>query len=519
VAGEDRFIVLNALETLCDQGLLRTVEGPAGDRYAMLETVREFALARLNESGEAATVRDAHAAHFLALTEEADAALRGPDQLVWLRRLEADRPNLRSALDWLCARGEAELAWRLAGTLWLYWQLQGDFREARQWLQKALALPGAPRSAAWAKAQTVLGYLTYSLDDFALARTLLTEALAVWRQLGDRRGHPQCLGERAAGDLNEGDLERARQLSGEALTIYRALADDFGILYALHSLGVISLLAGDYARARVELEESIRTAVATGSPPTLGFRALGWLAVAEGDARRAAALWEERMTCARENGHQRAMATLLDDLGWLAARQQDWRWAAGCFAEELIIASTIGDEWDIARSLTGLATVSAEAGQPAAAACLFGAAEAAGGVANVLDDLFNPLRTPYECAVAASRQALGEVAYAAAWREGRYLPRQEAMTRALAVAEGLAAATVSGAPLALAGRAAERDPLSRREMEILRLLVRRLTDREIASTLFLSPRTVESHVARILDKLGVENRRAAVATAARLGLV
>ena len=517
VAGEETPLVLERLGALRDQALLRSVESAdQRSRFTMLETIREYALARLDERGEAAAARDAHAAHFLALAEEAEAHVRGPEQVSWLGRLVVEYPNLRAAMGWLRERGDAERSVRLAGALFLFWQMRNDFAEGRQWLADALTVPGATRSAAWAKAQTALGYMTTQENDLPRARAMLTDALRVWRELGDRLGAATTQDELAVVALNEGNLQQARALGEEALATYRAFGDDFRRVYALHGLGVVSLLAGDYRRARAELEESLRLATALRVPVSrLATRALGWLSLAEGDARSAASLWEERLAWAREVGHEQAMCTYLDDLGWLRVRQEDLKTAAGLFAEELALAAKLGDPWHEARGLAGLAVVGANGGQVARAAWLFGAAEAMAIDAYLDDDLFNPVRAPYERARETVRRGLGDVRFAEAWGEGRALPPRQAIARALAEA------TSPDAPPERreASWQGAYDRLTPRETEVLRLLARRLTDKEIAAALYISPRTVGTHLARILEKLGVKNRREAGAVAARLGLV
>jgi DNA-binding CsgD family transcriptional regulator/tetratricopeptide (TPR) repeat protein len=513
VAGGDRFHVLKGIEALCEQSLLRTVQGADGeDRYTMLETVHEYALARLDESGEATPVRDAHAAHFLALAEAGEFGLRGPDEATWNARLEAEYPNLRAALEWSCQRGNAEQAWRLAGALFHFWSIRNDFAEGQRRLTEALSLPGPMRTAAWAKALTALGYMTHNRSDFPRARALLEEALAVWRELGDQRGIAMALAHTASLDWNEGNLDRARDQGEEALTTYRRLGDRFDVSTALQILGAISLLSGDYPRARAELEEGLQLLQGLDSAVKGALAStLGWLSLAEGDERRAAALWEEQLASCRKRGHELAIAVCQDALGWLALRQGNHKRAASCFAEELALGAKLGVAYEWARGLLGLAIVSVETGQAARAAWLFGAAETAASGKEVIDnDPQHPIREPYDRAVTATQQALGEAAFTAAWRAGRDVPRQQAVPRALTdvAAEGLA---VVGA--------ATYDRLTRRETEVLRLLVQRWTDNEIADTLCISSRTASHHVARIFSKLGVGNRREARAVAARLGFV
>jgi predicted ATPase/DNA-binding CsgD family transcriptional regulator len=520
VAGGETHDVLPGLEALRDQGLLRVVDGAGAgdDRYTMLETVREYALARLQERGEAAAARDAHAAHFLALAEAGESSLRGSDQPVWMSRLHVEYPNLRAALNWHCERGDAERALRLAGALFHFWQMRNDFKEGRQRLEQALALPVAKRTAAWAKAQTALGYMLVNCYVPVRAQAVLEEVLAVWRELGDRRGIAMALVELVGVDLEGGNPDRARARGEEALAIYRALGDDFGMWAALMALNQVSFRCGDYAKARAEIQEALQ--VAAGAFPELRanlLRNLAWLNVAENDEQRAAAIWEERLAYYRGAGAEGSLAGTLDDLGWLALRQENHRHAKTCFAEELELGTKHEDDWEIARGLVGLAVANANSGRFTRAAWLFGATEAAASGIDILDsDFIYSIRAPYEDAVAKARRELGEVAFAAAWREGRELPRRQAITRALAEAGWNKGASASDET---AGDQVMPEHLTRRETEVLWLLVKRQTDGEIADALHISRRTAHHHVGRILAKLGVSNRREAGAAAARLGLV
>ncbi len=180
------------------------------------------------------------------------------------------------------------------------------------------------------------------------------------------------------------------------------------------------------------------------------------------------------------------------------------------------MGAKLDDVWYIARSLTGLAVVSAETGQFERAAWLLGAIELRSPAGNILDaDFYDSIRVLYEGAVEAAQHVLGAAAFAAAWQRGRELPPQQAVIRALADLEASGETPAGG----IAAAAATYDLLTPREAEVLRLLVQRQTDREIADALYISPRTVHSHLARILAKLEVKNRREAGAAAVRLGYV
>jgi len=132
------------VEALADAGLLEYVaEGPTAPRFRMLETIREYALARLAESGEADAVRRAHAGYYVALAERAEPELIGPDQVAWTRRLDAEQGNVRAALDWLM-RDDAPGAPRLAGALGHYWMRGRSLVEGRRWLEAALERADSP---------------------------------------------------------------------------------------------------------------------------------------------------------------------------------------------------------------------------------------------------------------------------------------------------------------------------------------------------------------------------------------
>ena len=131
------------VSSLLDKSLLRQEEGPNGEpRFVMLETVHEFAREKLRQSAEAEEIKRVHAEYFLTLAEEAYPELRGPDQLEWLERLEAEHDNMRAALSWALERKEAEVALRLGGALWWFWSVRGYHSEGRRWLEAALAIEG-----------------------------------------------------------------------------------------------------------------------------------------------------------------------------------------------------------------------------------------------------------------------------------------------------------------------------------------------------------------------------------------
>ncbi len=203
--------VFEGVASLVDKSLLRQEVGPDEEpRFAMLETIREFGLERLAARGEEAAIQNAHAAYFLALVEQAESALLGPEQMAWLTWLDAAHDNLRAALDW-CLASDAEAGLRLAGALSLFWQVRGYLLEGRRWLEALLA-QAPQRAALRAKALHAAGQLARHQADIASGISLCEESLAIYRELGDKRGGAYVL--RTLGLLvsDGGDPERGRAL-------------------------------------------------------------------------------------------------------------------------------------------------------------------------------------------------------------------------------------------------------------------------------------------------------------------
>jgi predicted ATPase len=172
--------MLDGVASLVDNSLLRQQEqGEGQPRFQMLETIREYGLECLLASGEAEATRLAHAGYYRALAERAEPELTGPQQAVWLGRLEQEHDNLRAALEWLAQRGEAEQGLRVGGALWRFWVVRGYLREGQERLAGLLGLAGAStRTVARAKALTGAGTLTHNRGDYVAARALFEESLA-----------------------------------------------------------------------------------------------------------------------------------------------------------------------------------------------------------------------------------------------------------------------------------------------------------------------------------------------------
>jgi predicted ATPase/class 3 adenylate cyclase len=261
--GELGLDTLDGVASLTNKSLLRQMESEPGEPgFFMLETIREFADERLAEDLHAEMVRRRHAAFYLELAERAAPELTGADQVHWLDALAARHDNFRAALVWAVDRGEAETALRLGAALWRFWQMRGHLREARERLDRLLALP--PESAsreARAKALEAAGGVTYWMAEMSAARRYYEECLAIRRELGDRLAIAEALYNVGFAisyeDHNRMNAAEARKVFEEALDMFRELGEDGPIARALWAIGNAMYMVRNYEDALAPLREGL----------------------------------------------------------------------------------------------------------------------------------------------------------------------------------------------------------------------------------------------------------------------
>src|SRR5215210_3236044 len=253
----DEVEVLRHMSALVDKSLVQQANIHHEPRFTMLETVREYALERLEESGELERLRRRHAGYFLELAEEEERASRGPLQRAWLDRLETEHDNLRAALEWsLTSQGDTELGLQLTGALSHFWYVREHHSESRMWLQSALER-GSAASAARAKVLVGAGRLAWFQGEFARVNTLVEESLELFHQQGNVWGIARAFIVLGDGALFEGDVDRAMSRFQKALDIARNLEDAEGVALSLLYLGRAAHMRGDDARSNTLLEESL----------------------------------------------------------------------------------------------------------------------------------------------------------------------------------------------------------------------------------------------------------------------
>ncbi len=510
--------VLDLLASLVDHSLIRVEEG-SEPRYAMLETIREYGLERLEAAGEGTATRRRHAAWCLELAETLEPVVAGADQGSALERLDAEADNLRAALDWFVSEGEAEAALRLTTALWRPWEIRGRPREMRDWLQRALATPGEAPPALRAKALNNLGNVLLDLGEPAAAGRYAA-SLTIRREIGDRTGIADTLNNLGLLVLARGEYDEARQHLEESLAIRRELGDRNGEALALSNLGDVATAAGDFDQGWALHERALAIRRRLGQPRLIGYSEhnLGEAAAGRGDLAVAAELFDRAVERFTAIGDRVGAALVHHQRGLLALRTGDLPRAAAELAEALPHRWEIGDRRGAASTLAALASVVGAAGDRERAVRLFGAAEALSEATGApLPGVSGP---DYNGALAAIRARLGEAAFATAWAEGREMTVERVLAE---VETAVTEVPPDVAPVPAPAPAPPAPPLpaglSEREVEVLRLVAQGLSNAEVGERLYLSPRTVNSHLTRIFRKLEVPSRQAAARKAFQLGLV
>ncbi|HEY7029974.1 MAG TPA: tetratricopeptide repeat protein [Thermomicrobiales bacterium] len=429
----DALATLDGLTILIDQSLVQREEGPDGEpRYTMLETIREFGLEQLERVGEGEAVRSMHAAIFLALGEEAQTELTGPQQLIWLARLDTEVDNLRATLGWFLTRGDAEPALRLASALWRFWARRGRLSEGRDWLERGLASDGPVAPAVRAKALHYLGTIAIDLEDYRLAETHLQASLALRRTLGDQPAIAATLGNLSMVALNRANYQMARSLAEESLALHLALNEHGGAIYPRWVLGDVAAAEGDFDLARQLYQEVLTAHQARGDVGgTAWIRCyLAMVAAQRGEFDLARESLAESLKVLRRSNDPLGIAGALRGLGYVALLEDDLS-AAAYYEEALTLLSELGSRHGMVECLEGLGVVASIEGQATAATQLLSAAaawRAALGAPVPPAD-----RDRIEQAIARARTRLSGAAFETAWNSGLALSLEQATALAFSV--------------------------------------------------------------------------------------
>jgi DNA-binding NarL/FixJ family response regulator len=514
-------------------------------RLAMLQTIREYALEQLDEVPEGARTRRRHAEYYMALAEQAQPLLRGPERGAWLERLEIEQDNFRTALRWAREGGEGEIALRIAAALGDFWEIRAYNAEGETQLLTALAVPNGGRGLARARALTQAGKFrinSMAMDDVyafyaealaifrelgdkaGVAGTLLNlgrahlrendqagalpiylECLATYRELGDKQGTATVLNHIGITHLMAKDYRGAAPYYEECLALRQEIGDDLGVSSTLFNLGNVNYYLGDYARSGAYYKESLAMSRKLGNLYTLGpcLLHLTDLCLVEGKLDEARRYCEEAVEFNREKGPRDAVAIASYYQAYIEARDGNFAHAAELLAGESVpILQTYGEVayGYLAGCLVQLAAIVLDCAPEGDIAATRQAARTLGAAEALLEEGATELELidspDYVRVLAALRARLGEKALGALRAEGRATPPDQAAAQA--------ARLVSGAEEGIVPEPHE--TLTRRERQVLHLIATGLTDAQIAAQLQLSPHTINAHCRNIYSKLGVDSR-------------
>ena len=455
--------VLRVLDGLVDKSIVAATRAGPTMRYRLLDSIRDYGAEGLSASGEAGSLRRRHAHYYAQLCEEAWRHWAGPDQSSWFDRLDVEHGNLRAALDWCVANDEAELGAAMAGDMWLYWGARGHLTEGRKRLAALLErLP--ERSGVRAKSLWVAGYLALGQVDADAAAPLLEASVELGTGLADLESvafATQYLGLCA---LFTGDLAVAAETLERAFELHTRCGGR-AAAFTLTDLAITLMLAGETSRAADLYERSLAMAEDswTRSHCLWGAGLTKWLG---GDVEGAERVEKEALRLIAELDERSGMALCLEALAWIAVSRHDLERGA-------VLQGAAHSIWE---SIPG--------------------------------HLPRPLRGHGEQCSRRIREGLGDGARDRLFARGRDLDRGAAVACAL---------EAKAEPVAGAAATRQGGVLSRRELEVARLVAAGLTDRDIATRLVISQRTAESHLQHILAKLGFRSRSQIAAWLAATG--
>jgi non-specific serine/threonine protein kinase len=458
------------IRSLVDSSWLVVTRGSEHNRFSMLDTMHTFATARLAESGTAPAVRQRHAQYFAALAQGSETGLAGRDAAEWSARLAAAAADLDQALQWSEDHGDISLGLDMGAALWRWWLLRGRLSHGRAWLGTLLARAGQRRDEPAGRAFCSAAVLAAENGDYGEAVRQARLALRILEPLGvpDRTATAATVLGSAYRYL--GDRAAARRSFATAMELRAGLGDRRALSAALNNMALLEVDDGDPGRARALFEQALVIKRQLGDRQSLaiGLANLGDLLTRTGQWDAADRALAEAAALAADLGNPQLIGTVHTNQGNLGAHQQRWADAAGHYAVAVAAYQEIGHGHDAVEAMTGLGRACYRLGRPGEGAHHLHAAEAlASGLGN--------------------SQRLAEV------------------RAALAETGEAPAGPLPGG-------------LTARQAEVLRLLARGMSNKQIAAELQLSPATVERHLATTYRKLGVAGRVEAARYALAHGL-
>ena len=465
--------LIHSVRALAEASWLQVHGDGPENRFVLLETIRSYAARRQAAADRAAgdrALRERHARHFASVAVESENGLTTPEAANWLARMDASRPDFEQALAWAQARGEGELGLNAAAGLWRWWLTSGRLAEGRAWLDRALSAPHDRMGLPAARALAAASVLAVENGDYPSAAEQGAAALRIFEAHGDRKA--AAFAATAVGSAHRylGDNPAARRCFERAMNLRRQLADRRGVSVSLNNLALLALDDGQFERALELFEESLLIKRQLGEPRSvaLGLVNLSDVLLRTRRLDRAGNALEEALALAEGLGDRQLTGTLHCNQAQFDEERGDWASAAAHYTEAIGGHRAAGQRHDIVVAQIGLGRVLHRLGRGGEAVKQLRDAEA------VASEIGNSTH------LASVRAALAEVG------ELSRIPPPAGITA--------------------------------REAEVLGLLGRGLTNRQIAAELYLSVSTVERHLATVYRKLGLHGRVEAARYAVANGL-
>ena len=419
--------LFDGLSSLVGQNLIQRLDrAEAEPRFAMLETIREYALERLAESGELAATRRAHAAYCLVLAEEGNPELAPADRARWLTQCDAEIDNFRFALDWLFETRDLDWSLRLCVALFRFWDMREHLAEGRSRLETVLRLAGAERTKERARVAHFLGALASTQGDYLGAEQALEQGLALYEELGDDSGIAASLNALAVSARDRGDYASAQANFERSLACWRLLSDRLAMARCLHNLASVVKVRGDYPRARWAAHEAADIFLELGdhSGAAWSMNQQGDIARAQGDTSTARILYQASLEAFREAGDPWGTARSLTDLAYIDCEQGNHSSAQAACREALEIFAGLGHRRGIARAMEGSAFLALAQGNSERALRLAAAAH------HIRRLIGAPLpqeeQSKLDQSLRPAWESLGEAEGKRAWAEGSAMSSEKA---------------------------------------------------------------------------------------------
>jgi predicted ATPase len=411
--------LFEGLSSLVDKNLVQRMDRSHSEpRFAMLETIREYALERLIDSGEQPAVRRAHAAYCLVLAEEGNPELSAANRNAWLVQCDIEIENFRLALDWLFETRDLDWGFRLCVALFRFWDMREHLTEGRIRLEALLRLAGSDRPRERARVLHFLGAVSTAQGDYPAAEYFLLQSLLVYEELADYSGIAASLNALGVSARDRGDYAAAQSNLERSLAYWRALPDRLETARCLHNLANVVKVRGDYARAEGVLREAtdIFAEVGDCNGQAWSINQQGDLARAKGDVVPARELYQRALSIFRQTGDQWGVARSLTDLGSIDCERADYVAARAAYREALQIFFVLGHRRGAARALEGSACLAVAQGQAVRALKL---AAAATHLRQLVGAPLHPAeQLKFDGAFVPAWQSLTEAAGKSVWAEG-----------------------------------------------------------------------------------------------------